>query len=239
MSRTKIINQCIYCLSKENLSDEHALPYSMNGHIKLGKASCPLCQEKINCEVESKINSIFYKDARSFLKLKSRSKNYTNKIQVVKDNEKLEFNLKDFGTIIDFPIIDTDSSEICASIISFHLRNEPQKIPAGKYTFTTNLEYYTFLRYLVKIAYSFLIYSQGITHYNKEVTSFILGKTKKSPRIITTNISTEFNTTRITSEDRFNLHKINYRFSNDKKNHFFIISFFDFLGGPKYIVEIK
>jgi len=239
MSETKIINQCIYCLSEDNLSDEHALPYSMNGDIILGKASCPSCQKKINSEVENKINSIFYKSARSFLRLKSRSKNYINKIFIAKDKEECEFNLKDFGTIIDFPVIDTDTPEICNSIISFHLRNEPNKIPPGEYTFTTNFEYSIFLRYLVKIAYSLLIYSQGITHYNEKVTSFILGRTKSSPRIKTTNISTEFSTKKITPKDRINLHKITYRVSTDKKTHFFVISFFDFLGGPKYIVEIN
>lgn len=239
MQETRIINQCIYCLSEDNLSNEHALPYSMNGNIILGKASCPSCQKIINSEVEYKINSKFYKIPRSFLRLKSRSKNYTKRILVVKDKEECEFTLKDFGTIIDFPIIDTDTSDTCNSIISFHLRNEPNKISTGKYTFTTNFEYSVFLRYLTKIAYSLLIYSQGITHYNKDVTSFILGKTKSPPRIKTINTSTEFSTKRITSKDRFNLHKIDYRVSEDKKIHFFVISFFDFLGAPKYIVEIK
>jgi len=37
------IGRCIYCLSQENLSDEHAVPFSLGGDITLEDASCDRC----------------------------------------------------------------------------------------------------------------------------------------------------------------------------------------------------
>jgi hypothetical protein len=34
---------CIYCGSKDNLTDEHIIPLGLNGNIVLPKASCPKC----------------------------------------------------------------------------------------------------------------------------------------------------------------------------------------------------
>jgi len=47
---TRYIGKCIYCGSEENLTDEHVVPYGLNGPWKLLKASCANC---------SKITSVF------------------------------------------------------------------------------------------------------------------------------------------------------------------------------------
>lgn len=41
--RRKYIGICIYCRVTENLTDEHAVPESLNGDIILEKASCRAC----------------------------------------------------------------------------------------------------------------------------------------------------------------------------------------------------
>lgn len=39
-------DRCIYCASQVELSDEHIVPYSLNGAWVLEKASCPTCRDK-------------------------------------------------------------------------------------------------------------------------------------------------------------------------------------------------
>jgi hypothetical protein len=37
------IGRCIYCLSRENLSDEHTVPFSLGGDVAPKDASCDRC----------------------------------------------------------------------------------------------------------------------------------------------------------------------------------------------------
>jgi hypothetical protein len=40
------VAECIYCQSRENLSDEHVLPYGLGGTLVLSRASCLDCASK-------------------------------------------------------------------------------------------------------------------------------------------------------------------------------------------------
>jgi hypothetical protein len=41
----RYIGRCIYCGSTNDLSDEHIVPFGLNGPWKLSKASCPQCRD--------------------------------------------------------------------------------------------------------------------------------------------------------------------------------------------------
>ena len=46
------VNECIYCGSKSNLTDEHIIPYSLKGWVVLPKSSCTDCA-RITSMIES------------------------------------------------------------------------------------------------------------------------------------------------------------------------------------------
>ena len=72
------INQCIYCGIKDvELSDEHIVPFALNGNLVIPKSSCEKCQKIINKEIKSKIldpYTGFYGKLRLRLNLTSRTK---------------------------------------------------------------------------------------------------------------------------------------------------------------------
>ena len=40
------VGHCIYCPRTDGLSDEHIIPYGLNGRWILPQASCPSCRDK-------------------------------------------------------------------------------------------------------------------------------------------------------------------------------------------------
>lgn len=69
----KHIGECIYCGSKENLSDEHALPYALGGTIILQKASCETCRKVVEKFEVSVLRSSLWKWVRAKYNLPSRN----------------------------------------------------------------------------------------------------------------------------------------------------------------------
>lgn len=65
------IGTCIYCGSTENLSDEHAMPYSMQGDLVLLKASCGDCA-KITCKFEGQVARGLFEPIRAALGVRTR-----------------------------------------------------------------------------------------------------------------------------------------------------------------------
>jgi hypothetical protein len=68
------VGRCIYCNSTENLSDEHALPYGLQGHLILPSASCKECAYIINSQIETPLMYQMLPSIRAALNLQSRSK---------------------------------------------------------------------------------------------------------------------------------------------------------------------
>jgi hypothetical protein len=66
--------RCIYCGDDwAELSDEHIIPYSLDGHLVIDDASCSKCA-KFTCRAESKCLNGWMKAARVRLKASSRRK---------------------------------------------------------------------------------------------------------------------------------------------------------------------
>jgi hypothetical protein len=65
------INKCIYCGELEGLTDEHIIPYSLNGNHILQKASCPACC-KITSKIEKQVARDFLRPMRAYYGLKTR-----------------------------------------------------------------------------------------------------------------------------------------------------------------------
>lgn len=102
MNKSKKIDQCIYCGSKEELSKEHIIPYGLNGEWTLLKASCKKCAQITSKFEQHALRDIFL-SARSSLGLRTRRKLpgvFT--VHVVKNGKESELRLtiKEHGAVI-------------------------------------------------------------------------------------------------------------------------------------------
>lgn len=65
------IGKCIYCGTTDDLTDEHTVPYSLNGLLKLRKASCKACA-KITSSFEGSFTHDTLEVARAVMQYKTR-----------------------------------------------------------------------------------------------------------------------------------------------------------------------
>src|SRR6185436_305115 len=63
-TRVSPVGFCIYCGSKENLSDEHVVPFGLGGNAILPEASCHSCSA-ITSAFEGKVLRGFMLEART------------------------------------------------------------------------------------------------------------------------------------------------------------------------------
>lgn len=69
------VNCCIYCdrnLSIEQLTDEHIIPYGLNGQLLLPKSSCHDCSRITGAIVEQEVLRKMFIDLRTHKKMRSR-----------------------------------------------------------------------------------------------------------------------------------------------------------------------
>lgn len=69
----KPVSSCIYCGNKDDLTDEHIIPYGLGGHLILPKASCKPCAV-ITSQFEQRLLRGYWWPLRRIFKLKSRRK---------------------------------------------------------------------------------------------------------------------------------------------------------------------
>lgn len=67
------VNQCIYCGSTHSLSDEHIIPYALNGNLVLPKASCKSCAD-ITKQFEQTVARTIYGTFRNKNQFRTRRK---------------------------------------------------------------------------------------------------------------------------------------------------------------------
>jgi len=100
------VGQCIYCgVSNTPLSNEHAVPYTLNGTWILEKASCASCAT-ITSRFELNVMRGFLQYARAALKLKTR-RTHSNTFPLVieRDGRKETINLSpdEYGAVLMLP----------------------------------------------------------------------------------------------------------------------------------------
>lgn len=65
------VGKCIYCLSNQDLTEEHIIPYSLGGTVKLPASSCRRCAD-ITSEFERELARSMYGDLRIRANLPTR-----------------------------------------------------------------------------------------------------------------------------------------------------------------------
>src|SRR5262249_53012078 len=66
-----VVGRCIYCFTTDNLTDEHTVPLSLNGSLKLKKASCTACNN-ITSKFERSVSRDTLKVARAVMQYTTR-----------------------------------------------------------------------------------------------------------------------------------------------------------------------
>jgi len=70
---SRTVNFCVYCSSKDELSDEHIIPFALSGSYILVNGSCEDCRKITNSFEQPLLRGLFY-DYRAYSGLKSRTK---------------------------------------------------------------------------------------------------------------------------------------------------------------------
>lgn len=189
------VGECIYCNSTvEPLTDEHVVPYSLNGDFVLARATCEICKTEIG-RVENEICGKYLRPIRT----KHRYKTYNKKKRPKTFSLKIG---KTKGTAID---TDVPVAIYPASLaLPFFRRatiltGEPQTNKSGEVTFftyvdtrgidqfadktedrfisfTNSLSTDMFMRFIAKIAHCGLVSSAGLNGYTSFLPDLILGK---------------------------------------------------------------
>lgn len=192
--RTDPINQCVYCGSKHNLTDEHIVPFALGGRYILSKSSCENCSTIIS-KIERKVLRGFMLEARTVGNFPTRNKKTRAKslpLEVNKDDafSSIELLPENHPGILTLPMLalpgfwtGISESENLTIVGSETIRfgkdiNEIGKsLNAKEIRVAQELDVWAFARMISKIAYCYAIASVGVLPIKKiPVIPFILNQ---------------------------------------------------------------
>jgi hypothetical protein len=190
---------CIYCGAKENLTDEHVIPFSLGGLMKIEKGSCRSCAE-ITSKFErtvarTMIGNFRVKFGAPTRRMKERPSNLI--LNVLNGSSETEHKLKpeDHPGAIFLPIF--SPSRVFTGTFGFDTNLHqsmqfwswpapehfhavvPKDLPEGAVVKMATLKINAFVRLLAKIAHchSFSLYGEGV--FTPLLAPLILGKTNE------------------------------------------------------------
>jgi hypothetical protein len=191
------VQKCIYCGSGERLSDEHIVPFALNGTMILPKSSCSVCRD-ITSKFELTVTRAMYGVLRNKRNYKTRHKkkrpsslpvSYSTSEGAIKS---IDFAMADYpstyfvaylpppGVLTGAPLTDRNPEGI-----RLDLRCDPNEIERaissiGSENIALSLgnifPYGDFYRLLAKIAHGFLVASYGQAGYVAFLPDIILGR---------------------------------------------------------------
>lgn len=194
----RFIGNCIYCDSKDDLSDEHVVPYGLlpkgQEGLVLEKASCPECC-KITSSFEREVLRNHLRESRAYLKMKTRRKYPKETIlKIGKSEDNKEVAIDEVGAIIMLPIFEkpTPSAKginVIGSILirngGISLKSLADKNNTNSIGFSWDFKPIAFARMIAKIAYGFAIYKYGKEKFKRiYVLDAILSKDGDLGRVV-------------------------------------------------------
>lgn len=207
MSRKKnesphpLVGKCIYCGTTNDLTDEHTVPYSLNGMLVLRKASCKACA-KITSAFEGSFTHNTLEPARAVMQYKTRDKkgrrdSYPAEVIINGEVKTVNMPVEAYAALIPalnlgFPTYLVEKHSLSgpeyriglARTIGITVSRSPEKtkaflesIGAEKLRSKTSFHAYDFARMVAKIAYcetiaQLMIYGDGGLESIKE--NFVL-----------------------------------------------------------------
>lgn len=177
------VNQCIYCGdSTSELTDEHIIPFGLNGNFVLPKSSCKKCAE-ITSRVEHRVLRGFLDVGRRAMGVSSRHKKHNKSPtapvkfihgQIHTDGEMPidggfhTIHLPEFTMPLVLGGKDTTNNPASIDVVGIHTLHIGDAIDGVKYNratgveITTRIDIWSFVRMLAKIAYSYCVAEKGL-----------------------------------------------------------------------------
>jgi hypothetical protein len=194
-----LIGQCIYCGTKGDLTDEHTVPYSLNGAIKLKKASCKKCAE-ITSSFERSFTRSTLEVARDVMQYNTRRRNrrqqtYPVEVKIKGEIKTVEMPVDAYAALVPaldlgFPTYLVEKYSLSGpqyrvgrkNNIGITVSRSPEKtkafleaIGAESIRIKTSFNAYEFARMLAKIAYCETVALCGLENIKEVyVLDFIL-----------------------------------------------------------------
>lgn len=177
------VNHCIYCGNEnDKLTDEHIVPFGLNGNLVLPKSSCTKCAE-ITSKVELRVLRGFLDIGRRAMGVSSRHKKREKSsgapVKFIAGRARIDGEMPIEGGFhtIHFPIFraplalggkakdnNPEGIEI-AGIDTLHIGNASDRLEKHRATgveIQSNLDIWSFIRMLSKIAYSYYVAEKGV-----------------------------------------------------------------------------
>jgi hypothetical protein len=250
---------CIYCGAKDNLSDEHIIPFALGGNLIFQKASCPDCA-KVTSDFELTCLRTMYGPLRLLYDLPTRRPNRRPpklplKVKYSPDETEWQTTLVDqkkYPFLVTFPYFDapgilsrdpihkskgpvTDRLWIrgASPYYSFHelLDNLLLELKAYSVFPESKADVSAFCRLLAKIAHAFAVAKIGLANFAPAL----------KPIIIQNNLSHCMHYIGSANRDESpeeKLHKLNILEFNNINAIFVIVRLLCKLGTPTYIVAV-
>lgn len=192
--RTDPVSQCIYCGSKNSLTDEHIVPFALGGRFILAKSSCAKCAA-ITSLIERKVLRGFMLEARTVGNFPTRNEKARPKslpLEIEKDGSYITVELSpgDHPGILTLPIFkpagflvnedEVEKLSIAATIgIQFgkNINEIGKSLNTKEIKIVQDLDVWAFARMISKIGYCYAVASFGIFPIEKvPIIPFILNQ---------------------------------------------------------------
>lgn len=175
------IGKCIYCGASDSpLSEEHIVPYALNGRWTLLLASCSKCNG-ITSQFERDVTRNLLASTRAFHQFKTRHprlRPISFPVDVIYKNgveEKIEIPIEEYGAVTTFPIFEAPGyitgNHIKGILFKGHTLNRnggmdliqlSKKYNVKAINFSSTFSPVNFARLIAKIAYGFAVSQFGI-----------------------------------------------------------------------------
>jgi len=201
--------QCIYCMEKfepDQLTDEHVVPFALNGTFLLSKAACKNCAQNFNQRFEQPALRGAFLVPRLLLDLKRRKKNVARQLPKValgprydvrtatRSDLKTQLSARDYPPTTAFlmfrppgKLVGIDRGSVfnesrvaiipgLKSPLYDHRRHITEDNQTGRVTTYVQYDASSFLTTLAKIGYCFTIMERGINGFDGKEIRQLLNK---------------------------------------------------------------
>ena len=182
------VEQCIYCGALGvPLSDEHIIPFSLDGTIQLTRASCAACA-KITAKMEGTIGRTMFGNMRIKHGLPTRrKKDRPATLQAFTEagaaRERVELNVEDHAA--PTPLIWLGNPGIlvgrsplsgCPLRVTYVLSKgiDPKRLNADSIVYEMKVDFKAFGRFLAKVGHGFAVASLGMDGFKPALSNIIL-----------------------------------------------------------------
>ncbi len=179
------LGYCVFCGSRDNLTDEHIIPEFFGSGLKIIKSCCSTCQKNTS-KFESSIASNMFDPIRKYLSLKGKNgrlKKSNFKLDIGREKTEYKiFPINEYPVLLTLPRFHPASAisnrpfdtEGLFDLIIYNFNIEKERlIEIVNELSTLHIDTLLFCQLLAKIAHSFAVFHLGLDGFNQTLQSFI------------------------------------------------------------------